>query len=76
MPAPDARKTARDALLDRLKTAFDQWHDSETKRLTDEVTFLKSVLKGRTGSERVARANTAQAEVLVINDISTFLQGV
>lgn len=76
MPPPNDRKVSRDALLDRLKTAFTEWHSSEEKRFKDEAAFLRSVLKGRTGSERVARSNTAQAETLVVNNISTFLQGV
>ena len=65
----------RDALLDRLKEAFDEWYDSERSRFEDEATYLKSVLRGRTGSERLARENTTEAEVLVINDITGFLTG-
>jgi len=73
--APDDRTEARNQLLDRLQTAFNEWYDKEEKRLTDEATFLKSVLRGRTGSERVSRSNTSEAEVLVINDINSFLAG-
>lgn len=73
--ADDDRTTTRNQLLDRLKTAFDEWYDTEHSRLEDEATFLKSVLRGRTGSERLSRSNTAEAEVLVVNDISTFLTG-
>ena len=75
MTTPDDRTEARNQLLDRLKTAFDEWYTKEEKRLTDEATFLKSVLRGRTGSERVSRSNTSEAEVLVINDINSFLAG-
>lgn len=75
MTAPDDRTEARNQLLDRLQTAFNEWYDKEEKRLTDEATFLKSVLRGRTGSERVSRSNTSEAEVLVINDINSFLAG-
>lgn len=73
--ADDDRTTTRNQLLDRLNTAFDEWYDAERSRLENEATFLKSVLRGRTGSERVSRANTAEAEVLVVNDISSFLTG-
>lgn len=73
--AEDDRTTERDALLDRLKEAFDEWYDSEHSRLEDEATYLKSVLRGRTGSERLSRENTAEAEVLVVNDITSFLAG-
>lgn len=72
---PDDRTTDRNAKLDRLQQAFNDWYDSEHKRLTDEATYLKSVLRGRTGSERLARENTTEAEVLVTNDITSFLSG-
>lgn len=68
-------KEARDQLLDDLKTALDEWFDTEEQRVNDEVTFVKSVLRGRTGSERLARSNTREAEILVIDDISSFLAG-
>jgi hypothetical protein len=67
---------SRNALLDELKTAADEWFRAEEKRLLDEVTFVKSTLRGRTGSERVARSNTAAARVLVVDDIQSFLAGV
>lgn len=72
---PDDRTEDRDAKLDRLKEAFDDWYDREKSRLEDEATYLKSVLRGRTGSERLAQENTAEAEVLVTNDIESFLAG-
>lgn len=70
-----SQKDERDARLDRLKQALDEWHSKETQRLEDEATFLKSVLRGRTGSDRLSRQNTAQAEVLVVDDITSFLAG-
>lgn len=65
----------RNRILDELKSATDDWAEAEEKRIQDEVTFLKSVLRGRTGSERLARSNTAQARILVIDDINSFLSG-
>lgn len=73
--ADETQREARDALLDRLKQAADDWHTKEKGRLEDEATFLKSFLRGRTGSARLSRENTAAAEVLVIDDIATFLTG-
>jgi len=73
--AEDDRTEERDALLNRLKDAFDEWYDNEKSDLEDEATYLKSVLRGRTGSERLARENTTEAEVLVVNDITSFLTG-
>ena len=75
MADTDDRTEARNQLLDRLQSAFNEWHGREKSRLEDEATFLKSVLRGRTGSERVSRSNTSEAEVLVINDIDSFLAG-
>lgn len=66
---------ARNQILDELKQALDDWHEQEIKRIDDEVTFVKSVLRGRTGSERLARSNTEEARILVIDDITTFLAG-
>lgn len=73
--ADDDRTQDRDAQLDRLKEAFDDWYSREKSRLEDESTYLKSVLRGRTGSERLAQENTTEAEVLVVNDIESFLAG-
>jgi len=73
--ADDDRTKARNDKLDRLKSALDEWYGREKSRLEDEATFLKSVLRGRTGSERLSRENTSEAEVLVSDDISSFLGG-
>jgi hypothetical protein len=71
----NVQREERDARLDRLKTALDEWHANERGRLEGEATFLKSVLRGRTGSERLSRENTTEAEVLVVDDITSFLAG-
>ncbi len=70
-----ADKDNRDALLDELKQAVEEWFEAEMKAIDDEEVFLKSVLRGRTGSERLAAANTASARVLVIDDLGSFLSG-
>jgi hypothetical protein len=66
---------ARNEILDELKEALDSWHETEISRIDDEVEFVKSVLRGRTGSERLSR-NTEEARILVIDDITSFLAGV
>ncbi len=71
----DPRTQQRDQLLDSLKTAADEWYEEEKKRIEDEVAFLKSVLRGRTGSDRLSRSNTTQGTVLAIDDITSFLAG-
>jgi len=69
------RQADRDARLDALKKATDEWADKETKRLEDEAIFLKAVLKGRTGAGRLANQNVADSSKLVVDEISQFLEG-
>ena len=66
---------ARNALLDQLKNALEDWHTQTIQKIDDEVDFAKSVLRGRTGSERLQRSNTSEAQILVIDDITSFLAG-
>lgn len=65
----------RDARLTALKNATVEWADKETKRLEDEATFLKSILKGRTGAGRLTNQNVADSSKLVVDEISRFLTG-
>lgn len=65
----------RDQLLDELKEAVEQWHERRSAQIQDEAAFLKSVLRGRTGSERLRRTSVERARVLVLNDITSFLAG-
>jgi hypothetical protein len=71
----DTRQVDRDKRLDELKKATTDWADKEEKRLKDEATFLKSVLKGRTGAGRLADQNVADSSKLVVDQISQFLEG-
>lgn len=68
-------QAARDARLLELKTATIEWADKEKKRLEDEATFLKSILKGRTGAGRLTNQNVADSSKLVVDEIATFLTG-
>jgi hypothetical protein len=65
----------RDARLDELKKATVEWADKEKKRLEDEATFLKSILKGRTGAGRLTNQNVADSSKLVVDEIAQFLTG-
>jgi hypothetical protein len=69
------RQTERDARLDALKKAVKDWSTKEKKRLEDEVKFLKSVLKGRTGAGRLTNQNVADSSKFVVDEISQFLTG-
>jgi len=72
---PTARQVARDKRLDDLKDATDKWADKEIKRYEDEVKFLKSILKGRTGAGRLTNQNVTDSSKLVVDEISQFLEG-
>ena len=67
--------TARNKRLDDLKQATSAWADKETSRLTDEATFLKSILQGRTGAGRLTNQNVADSSKLVAASINEFLTG-
>ena len=71
----DNTQAKRDARLTALKDATVEWADKETKRLEDEATFLKSILKGRTGTGRLTNQNVADSSKLVVDEISRFLTG-
>lgn len=71
----EAQKKKRDKLLDELKQAADEWYQAETSRIEDETEFMKSFMRGRTGSDRLADKNTQQMGILAVDDIRTFLTG-
>lgn len=70
-----SNRERRDQLLDDLQAAVDEWGDAEEKRINDEVKFMRSVLKGRTGSERLAAANSAETQAVLAHDVEDFLTG-
>jgi len=72
--ADDTQKN-RDARLTQLKASTVEWADKEIKRLEDEATFLKSILKGRTGAGRLTNQNVADSSKLVVDEIAQFLEG-
>ena len=75
MSSAKERESQRNARLDELSTAVTEWGDKEEQRLTDEATFLRSVLKGRTGAGRLANQNVSDSSKLVVGEIGRFLEG-
>lgn len=63
----------RNKRLDALAAATKSWADKRTKELQNQVTTAKKILKGRTGSERLASATTQAASDLVVDAIDEFL---
>jgi len=73
--AEDKTTQERNARLDALKAATKQWADQQKKRLKSQVTLGKRILKGRTGSERLAQASVESVSSLTVNQINDFLTG-
>jgi hypothetical protein len=67
-------KDARDANLDALKKAVDEWAKTETARLENEVKFLRSVLLGR-GASEAGTKNLEEVSKLLQAEIDEFIVG-
>jgi hypothetical protein len=65
--------TARNARLDALVQAAQEWAKTRTDELNNRVTSAKKILQGRTGSERLAQAGVDAASGLVVDEIDQFL---
>jgi hypothetical protein len=68
-------KESRDANLDNLSAAVEQWYQTEKVRIESEVRFLKQVKQGR-GASSLARLNLETASQLLQSEVNDFLQGV
>ena len=65
-------KDQRNANLDALKKALDQWASYEKTRLENEVKYMRAVLKGR-GAEQTGSKNLAQTATLLQSEIDQFI---
>jgi hypothetical protein len=65
----------RNARLDELGAAIQEWATARRKQLNKQVSFSKRLLKGRTGSERLAQASVESASSLTVDQINDFLTG-
>jgi hypothetical protein len=68
-----ASAVERNKRLDALVAATKQWGEQRTKDLKARVASSKNILKGRTGSERLAQATVSAATDLVVQEIDDFL---
>ncbi len=73
--ADDQATRERNARLDALKSATQDWATQQKKRLNDQVSLSKRILKGRTGSERLAQASVQSVSELAVDQINDFLTG-
>lgn len=63
----------RNARLDELVEAATTWAGKRRRELQARVEANKKMLKGRTGSERLAQASVSAAQELVVDEIDAFL---
>lgn len=69
------RREDRNTRVDALKTAVTTYVTARKKRLQKQVETNKKILRGRTGSERLAQASVQAATELVVDEIDDFLTG-
>jgi len=65
-------KQDRDANLEALRTAVNQWSNKEITRLDHEAKFFRSVLQGR-GANDVGTKNMSKASALTMVEINSFI---
>jgi hypothetical protein len=70
-----ASKEERDARLDQLGVAVSAWATTRRKQLKAQTALCKRLLRGRTGSERLAQASVDAASELTVVEINKFLTG-
>lgn len=68
-----ATAAERNARLDALVVATQQWATNRRADINHRVASSKKILQGRTGSERLARASVQAASDLVIQSLDDFL---
>ena len=66
--------TTRNERLDALQQAVEEWADRMEERYNNQLTFLRSVLNGRTHSTSVQRQSEEQTSSLLETSISEFLE--
>jgi hypothetical protein len=65
----------RNARLDALASAAQDWATAATAELNNRVTSAKTILQGRTGSETLAQSAVSATSDLVASEIDDFLVG-
>lgn len=65
----------RNKRLDALSEATVSWANKRSQELKDKVAAAKKILKGRTGSERLAASTVQAASAYLVEEIDNFLLG-
>jgi hypothetical protein len=63
----------RNARLDALEKATKEWTDIAKKRFQEQVAISKAILRGRTGSDRLAESGVMATSDLLVQEIDDFL---
>jgi len=63
----------RNARLDALLEAAETWAENRKKKLTNSVKLSKAILRGRTGSDRLAASTVNATSEKVVGSINEFL---
>jgi len=67
-------KEERDANLDALQSAVDEWAEAEKTRIENGVQFLRAVKQGR-GASGNGTSNLASISAVLVAEIDDFLIG-
>lgn len=70
-----ASSEERNKRLDNLAQATKDWAKSQRKYLQTQSSLAKRILKGRTGSERLAQTSVNTIGDLTVDEINQFLTG-
>ena len=70
MPSDDGRSRA----LDELEESVRDWIDKRRDAINNEVSYLKSVLNGTTGSSTLRRKNAETAGIFQKEELADFIQ--
>lgn len=68
-------KEKRDQRLENLVQATEMWAKKEKKYFEDQSELLKELMRGRTGSERLAHVSVETASDFTVDAINQFLTG-
>ena len=72
MSATPPLKEDRDANLDKLEDAVNEWGEKEKTRLEEETKYLRAVLEGR-GASDAGTKNLSQASDLLVQAVTDFI---
>jgi len=70
-----ASTAERNARLDVLVEAVQDWRTKRTKELETQRDLAKKILKGRAGSQGLKNETTKKAIELLVDEIDEFLTG-